>query len=134
MKSKKRINWKQTWQNNLYMLGFIHKAAPGLIAMQLTSWGLNALRYFFMQIFLFNYVLNALQTGETLSTMLLTVGAVCMIALLSVVFRQIELRYTSLTGTCSVIHLKKVEHTCAYVLHLNKRSFHLLLGLERAIY
>ena len=84
-KEKKR-DLKRTVNNNLYALRIIHKAAPGLILFSLSCAAFGAFTSFLGNTYILMYVLNALQTGEPVGKVLLTVGIILSVMLLSQVF------------------------------------------------
>lgn len=76
--NKKRISWKRTYKNNVYMLGIIVKACPGVLILASISTVLGAVHSFLLDTYLYQYALNALQEGIALKTILITLG--CMFA------------------------------------------------------
>lgn len=86
-KSKKsKINWHRTWKNNVYMLGLIYKACPGILVVTFLSSVFGALHSFLLNAYLFQYALNALQAGEALQRILLTIGCLFGFSVLYMVY------------------------------------------------
>ncbi len=71
-----KTNWKRTFRNNGYMMGFVLRACPGIFAVSLaiTVWG--AVQSVLMNTYLYKYALGALREGRALPEILLTVGSI----------------------------------------------------------
>ena len=93
---KKRINWKRTFKNNGYMLGLIIKACPGVLILSLISVVLGAVNSFLLNTYLYQYALNALQAGEELKVILITLGCMFGYSVLHIIFRNISGCYLEL--------------------------------------
>ena len=93
---KKRINWKRTFKNNGYMLGLIIKACPGVLILSLISVVLGAVNSFLLNTYLYQYALNALQAGEELKVILITLGCMFGYSVLYIIFRNISGCYLEL--------------------------------------
>ena len=68
---KKKINWKRTFQNNVFMLRLLIKACPGVFILDLICSILGAVRSFLAGTYLYMYALNALQEGIELKKILI---------------------------------------------------------------
>ncbi len=95
---KKRINWKRTLQNNVYMLRLIVKACPGVPILALLCTVLGAVQSFLMNTYLYQYALNALQEGKELKVVLITLACMFGYSLFTILFQSIsgcyfELKY-----------------------------------------
>ena len=95
-KGRKKINWKRTFKNNGYMLGFIIKACPGVLILSLISVVLGAVNTFLLNTYLYQYALNALQEGKELKTILITLGCMFGYSLVYIIFRNISGCYLEL--------------------------------------
>ena len=93
---KKKINWKRTFKNNGYMLGLIIKACPGVLILSLISVVLGAVNSFLLNTYLYQYALNALQAGEELKVILITLGCMFGYSVLYMIFRNISGCYLEL--------------------------------------
>ncbi|MBE6608156.1 MAG: ABC transporter ATP-binding protein [Ruminococcaceae bacterium] len=92
----KRTNWKRTFNNNGYMLGLIIKACPGVLILYLISAVLGAVNSFLLNTYLYQYALNALQEGEALKNILITLGCMFGYSVLYMLFRSISSCYFEL--------------------------------------
>lgn len=72
------------------MLGMIAKACPGVLILGFFSTVLGAVNSFLLNTYLYKYALNALQEGEELKTILITLG--CMF-IYSVVYMVLKNAY-----------------------------------------
>ena len=88
-KNKKKINWKRTIKNNGYMLNMISKAVPGYIALALIVTVIGAFRAFLFGTYLYKYALNALQNGEKLKTILITLGVIFAFAIFEMILQNV---------------------------------------------
>lgn len=95
-KGRKKINWKRTFKNNGYMLGLIIKACPGVLILSLISVVLGAVNSFLLNTYLYQYALNALQAGEELKVILITLGCMFGYSVLYMIFRNISGCYLEL--------------------------------------
>ena len=104
MKAKKqKINWKRTWQNNIYMLRLIYKACPGILLVSLLTTIFGALHSFLLNTYLYKYALNAFQEGKELKEILTVIGVMSALQIkqgvLSKHSRSVPQEYSS---NCSV--------------------------------
>ena len=95
-KEKKQIDWKRTFKNNGYMLSLIIKACPGVPILALITTVLGAFNSFFINTYLYQYALNALQAGTELSVILITLGCMFGYCVLYVIIRSISNCYYEL--------------------------------------
>ena len=109
---KSKINWRRTWKNNCYMLGLICKACPWIFVMNLLATVLGVLNNFLFNTYLYKYALNALQRGEELKRILMTLGLMLVYSIAYMVFRAWFVRYNEL-------HYPKVE---AYIQNLMQKK------------
>ena len=117
---KKKINWKRTVENNLYMLRLIAKVCPGVLILALISTVLNAVHSFLLNTYLYQYALNALQEGKELKIILITLGCMFGYSVLYMLFRNIwscyyELKYPKVDAYIQNLIQKKageVDLTC----------------------
>ncbi len=93
---KNRINWKRTLKNNGYMIGLIMKACPGVFVLGIISTILEAAHSFLLNTYLYKYALNALQEGEELKNILITLGCMFGYSILYILFRSISSCYFEL--------------------------------------
>lgn len=99
VKGKKKMNWKRTFQNNAYMLDLIVKACPGVLILSFISTVLHAIYSFLLNIYLYQYALNALQEGKELRIILITLGGMLFFAVLYIVFANVSRCYFELKRT-----------------------------------
>ncbi|MBQ9162090.1 MAG: ABC transporter ATP-binding protein [Clostridia bacterium] len=95
-KDKKKINWGRALKNNSYMLGLIAKACPGVLIVTFVSAVLGAINSFLLNTYLYKYALNALQEGEELRVILITLACMFAYTLAYVIFRNIAACYLEL--------------------------------------
>ncbi len=95
-KEKKRIDWKRTFKNNGYMLSLIIKACPGVPILALFNTVLGAVNSFFINTYLYQYALNALQEGKELRVILITLGCMFGYCILCIIIRSISNCYYEL--------------------------------------
>ena len=93
---EKKIDWKKTWRNNRYMLGLIWKSRPGILVMTFLRAILTAVNSFLVGTYLYQYALNALQSGVELDQILLTLGMMLGYTLFCMIFINIDNRYKAL--------------------------------------
>lgn len=93
---KKKINLRRTFKNNVFMLGLITKACPGVFIMSLVSTVIGAVRSFLMGTYLYQYALNALQEGVELRLILITLGWMVAFTLFDMLFQNIAACYFQL--------------------------------------
>lgn len=86
---KNKINWRRMWKNNLYMLKIVWKVSPGLVIIEFLTSVTNALQGFLVGTYLYKYALNALQEGEELKNIFITLGAMVAYALFCMVLNKI---------------------------------------------
>ncbi len=111
MKDKKeKINWKRTAKNNVYMLRLIAKACPGVLILSFVSTVLAAVRAFLMHTYLYQYALNALQKGEELRVVLLTLGAMLLYSLTNSVFQTISNFYFQVKRPRVDAYIRNILH------------------------
>ena len=90
---KKRINWKRTFQNNVFMLRLLIKACPGVFILNLICTVLSAIRSFLVGTYLYMYALNALQEGVALKTILITLVGLIIFTVSEMLFQNIAACY-----------------------------------------
>ncbi len=95
-KKQGRINWKRTFKNNGYMLDLIIKACPGVLIFAFISTVLSSVHSFLLNTYLYKYALNALQEGEELKVILITLGCMFAYSVLYMVFQNISRCYMEL--------------------------------------
>ncbi len=95
-KNKKKIDIKRIIRNNAYMLGLIIKACPAVPVISLFVSVMGALNAFFLNTYLYQYALNALQEGKELKSILITLGAMAIFSILYMVFLTISNCYLEL--------------------------------------
>ena len=88
-KEKNKINWRRMWKNNLYMLRIVWKVSPGFVIIEFLTSVTNALQNFLVGTYLYKYALNALQEGEELKNIFITLGAMVTYALFCMVLNKI---------------------------------------------
>ncbi len=93
---KKKIDWRRTWRNNLYMLRLLCKACPGIVIMSLLSTVLGAANSFLLNTYLFQYAINALQMGKDVNRVLIDVGVMFGFSVAYMIFSCIHHRYLTL--------------------------------------
>ena len=93
MKKKKKIDWRRTLKNNVYMLGLIYKACPGILIMTFLSAILGAVNSFLLNTYLYKYALNALQEGKEVKQVLITVGLMFAYTVAYMIFAGLNSRY-----------------------------------------
>lgn len=86
---KNKINWRRMWKNNLYMLKIVWKVSPGLVIIEFLTSVTNALLSFLVGTYLYKYALNALQEGEELKNIFITLGAMVVYDLFCMVLNKI---------------------------------------------
>ncbi len=90
---KKKINWKRTFQNNVFMLNLLIKACPGVFILNLICTVLSAVRSFLVGTYLYMYALNALQEGVALKTILITLVGLIIFTVSEMLFQNIAACY-----------------------------------------
>ncbi len=90
---KKKINWKRTFQNNVFMLKLMIKACPGVFILDLICTVLSAVRSFLAGTYLYMYALNALQEGIELKKILITLGGLIIFSVSEMLFQNIAACY-----------------------------------------
>ncbi|MBQ8309556.1 MAG: ABC transporter ATP-binding protein [Clostridia bacterium] len=93
---KKKIDWKRTWKNNCYMLGFIWRSAPGVLILTFVSTLLSAVESFLSGTYLLFYAINALQEQRPLTEILITLGCIFGYVLFTSIFTLIVDYYRQL--------------------------------------
>ncbi len=111
----KRIKWKRTIKNNCYMLSLIFKACPGVVILSFVMTILGAFESFLVNTYLYKYALNALQAGEELSSILITLGSMLFYAVFYMVCHYMADCYYELKNPhvhayiTNILHRKAVE-------------------------
>ncbi len=90
---KHPVNWRRTLRNNGYMLRLIAKASPGVVILTLFHEIQNAAYYFLVDVYLYQYALNALQERKSLREILITLGAIAAFAIWQPIFWNIKNAY-----------------------------------------
>ncbi|MBQ4274237.1 MAG: ABC transporter ATP-binding protein [Clostridia bacterium] len=90
---KKKINWRRTFQNNVYMLRLLIKACPGVFILDLITTIVSAVRSFLTGTYLYMYALNALQEGVALDSILVTLGCMITFCVLEMLFQNVSACY-----------------------------------------
>ena len=67
---KKKTDWKRTYKNCVYMLGFIMRSAPSVLVVTFTLALIGALSTFLSGTYMYKYALNALQNGHSIRRIL----------------------------------------------------------------
>ena len=80
---KNKINWRRTWQNNLYMLRFIREVCPALLVFSIIGAVIDALSSFLLGTYLYSYALSGLQAGRSVRDILIGVGLMLIFTLWS---------------------------------------------------
>ena len=97
-KNNNRIDWRRTIKNNGYMLGLIAKACPGILVMTLITTVLGSIHAFLLNTYLYKYALNALQAGEEIQSILITLAFMFIYSVLYTAFRNISNCYFELNS------------------------------------
>lgn len=95
-KDKKNNNWGRSIKNNGYMLGLIIRACPGVPILALISTVLGSVDSFLINTYLYQYAINALQEGEELKVILITLGCMFGYSVLYMLFQSISSCYFEL--------------------------------------
>ena len=90
---KQPVNWRKTLRNNAYMLRLIAKASPGVVILTLFHEIQNAVYYFLVDVFLYQYALNAMQERKSMREILITLGAIAAFAVLQPIFWNLKNAY-----------------------------------------
>ena len=93
---KKKINWRHALQNNIYILRLLAKACPWVVPLSLFHAVLGALHSFMANTYLFKYALNALEEGQPLDRILLTLGIMLTFTVVYIIFRTLVSSYMDL--------------------------------------
>ena len=109
---KKKINWRRTFQNNVYMLRLLIKACPGVFILDLITTIVSAVRSFLTGTYLYMYALNALQEGVALDSILVTLGCMITFCVLEMLFQNLSacyfnIKYHTVNGYFQSIMQKK---------------------------
>ena len=91
--TKKKINWRRTWRNNVYMLRFITQVCPTLLVFSVIGAVIDALSSFLLGTYLYSYALSGLQAGRSVRNILIGVGWMLVFAVVCQVFFRISSRY-----------------------------------------
>jgi len=109
-KKKNKINFKRTWQNNLYMLKMITKSAPGILVMSVIVTLLGAVNSFLLNAYMYQYALNALQEGKQIKSIILTLALMLIYSCVYVVVRNISSAYIELRTPKVEAHIQNLLH------------------------
>lgn len=111
---KKNTNLKRTLKNNVYMLGLIIKACPGVPILALFSTLIGSLNSFLFNTYLYQYVINSLQEGKEIKDVLVTLGCIFSCSILyklsqCVISCYYELKYPIVDASIQNLLQKKAE-------------------------
>ena len=107
-KDKKKTNWGRALKNNGYMLGLIAKACPGVLIVTFVSAVLGAINSFLLNTYLYKYALNALQEGEELRVILITLACMFAYTLAYVIYRNIAACYLELRQSRVEVYIRNL--------------------------
>ena len=107
-KDKKKTNWGRALKNNGYMLGLIAKACPGVLIVTFVSAVLGAINSFLLNTYLYKYALNALQEGEELRVILITLACMFAYTLAYVIYRNIAACYLELRQSKVEVYIRNL--------------------------
>lgn len=93
---RRKINWKRTLKNNGYMLKLIANASPGILIFSFVSIVFDAINSFLLNIYLYQYALNALAQGTELKIIVITLGCMLAYSVIYRIFQNISWSYTEL--------------------------------------
>ena len=93
---KKKINFRRTVKNNIFMLKLIAKATPSMIVICIVSIVFQAINDFLLGTYIFMYALNALQAGIPLREILFTLAMMVTFAVVTTVVSYVY-RYINRT-------------------------------------
>lgn len=116
---KKKFVIRKIINNNAYMLNLIRKAAPGYLTIDLFRWVIDALAYFLMNIFLYYYVLNAVQQGQSFKKIIPIFVLVFAVAVIKYVYFQISHYYRTVMNSKIEAYIKSMLHKKASEVELN---------------
>ena len=116
---KKKFSIGKIIKNNAYMLNLIRKAAPGYLTIDLLSYVIDAVAYFLMNIFLYYYVLNAVQQGQGIKEIIPILVLVFVVAVIKYVYFQITHYCRTVAHPKIVAYIKTMLHKKAAEVELN---------------
>jgi len=112
-------SWNQTLKNNIFMLRLIYKACPFIIIVSLLNTLFIAIQGFLLNVYLYQYALNALQEGKKLNEILMIITLLASFSIACVVYGCWANKYIE-------VNSPKVS---AYIQHLiQKKAISVELG------
>lgn len=105
---KNKINWRRTWQNNLYMLRFIREVCPALLVFSIIGAVIDALSSFLLGTYLYSYALSGLQAGRSVRDILIGVGLMLIFAVACQIFFRLSSRYHMSHAPLVDAHIQKL--------------------------